>query len=77
MWVLNQYSFSYYPPQISNYPFKGYLLPSDTFPLALAPSKLLGRYNPTAFSCPVSGHGLTKRKALIATKELIGSWVAG
>lgn len=33
--------------------------------------------NPTAFSCPVSGHGLTKRKTLISTKELIGSRVAG
>lgn len=68
---------SYYPMQTSNYPFKGYLFPSDSFLLALAPSKLLGGYNPTAFSCPVSGHGLTKRKTLISTKELIGSRVAG
>ena len=77
MWVVNLYSFPYYPLQMSNYPFKGYLLPSDSFPLPLAPFKLPGGYNPTAFSCPVSGYGLTSRKALISTKELIGSQVVG
>lgn len=36
-----------------------------------------GGHNPTAFGCPVSGYGLTERKALISTKGLIGSRVVG
>lgn len=77
----NLHSLPYYPPKIMNYPFGGgggRILPSGSFPLLLAPPKLLRWIQSFAFNCPPHwGNWAGQERHSSLLRNLTGSRVAG